>query len=482
MKAIPTTGLSRDDVFNTLESYRENDMPWRDGRTWAYVYDAGEEAEMLVKKAYMSYLTENALDPTVFPSLLRLENEVISMCASHLGGDEHIVGNFTSGGTESIILAVKTARDRARALQPEIKQPEMIIPDTAHAAFHKAAHYLDVKPVIVKVNPKTYRADVDAMKAAITDNTVLLVGSAISYAHGVVDPIEELGQVALEHNILFHVDGCMGGFLLPYFKRLGGEVPAFDFQVPGVTSISMDLHKYGFAAKGASVILYKNKDLRQYQIFACAGWTGYTVINPTVQSTKSGGPLAGAWAILHYMGDDGYMKLAKTMYDATQAISKGIEQIEGLSLLGEPHMNLIGFTTTDDTSVFHITDEMKTRGWYVQPQLGYNDSPANIHLSINPKSAQWVDQLLADLKASVETARNIPPSEMSASIGEMFANVDPSQFDEDGLSQMLEMVGVTGTDLPDRMADINEILNALPAQMREKLLTTYLNKLFQYKS
>lgn len=290
---IPRHGLSRDQIFSALEAYRANDMPWRDGRTWAYVYDPGREAEEVIKQAYMMYLSENALDPTVFPSLLRLENELVAMAAAHLHGDADVVGNFTSGGTESIILAVKAARDYARAKRPHITQPEILLPATAHAAFQKAAHYLCVTPVFAPVEPNSFKADAEAVRRAITPNTILLVGSAVSYAHGVVDPIRALGQLALQHDLLLHVDACMGGFLLPYFRRLGAPVPDFDFSVPGVTSMSMDFHKYAFAAKGASTVLYRSKELRKYQIFTCANWSGYTMINPTVQSSKSGGAVGG---------------------------------------------------------------------------------------------------------------------------------------------------------------------------------------------
>jgi glutamate/tyrosine decarboxylase-like PLP-dependent enzyme len=291
---IPEQGWSRERVFAQLESYRDGDMPWRDGRTWAYIYDPGREAEQVIKDAFSSYLTENGLDPTVFPSSLRMENEVVAMAAAHLSGDEHVVGSFTSGGTESILLAVKAARDWAREHRPEIAEPEILLPETAHAAFQKAAYYLGLKPVLVPVDATSFRADPDAIRNAITPSTILVVGSAISYAHGVVDPIRELGQIALERELLLHVDGCMGAFLLPYFRRLGAKLPDFDFGVPGVTSISMDLHKYAFAAKGASTILYRSKALRKYQMYACSNWTGYTVINPTVQSTKSAGPIAAA--------------------------------------------------------------------------------------------------------------------------------------------------------------------------------------------
>lgn len=474
---IPTHGVTRDQLFKTMEAYRAHDMPWRDGRTWAYVYDPGREVEEVIKQAFMMYLTENALDPTVFPSTLRFETEVVGMVASHVHGDEEVVGNFTSGGTESIMLAVKAARDYARAERPAITKPEMVLPATGHAAFQKAAHFLDVTPILVPVDPKSFRADVSAMRQAITPNTILLVGSAVSYAHGVVDPIHELGQLALEHGLLLHVDACMG-FLLPYYRRLGVRIPDFDFSVPGVTSLSMDLHKYAFAAKGASTVLYRSKELRKYQMYACANWAGYTVINPTVQSSKSAGPVAAAWAALHFIGDDGYLEIARQVLDATRRVAAGIAKIPALRVLGEPDMNLVAFTS-DEVNVFHVIDEMKLRGWYVQPQLGFGQSKENIHLSINPASVKWVDAFLADLRVCVDAARGMQSGRLGAQIKEALASVDPSALGSDSIGQMLAMAGIQGNELPERMAEINEILNALPAALREKLLIEYLNDLYR---
>jgi glutamate/tyrosine decarboxylase-like PLP-dependent enzyme len=475
---IPDKGWSREQVFEQLERYRENDTPWREGRTWAYVYDPGPEAESVIKDAFASYLSENGLDPTAFPSALQMENEVIAMAANHLNGDEQVVGNFTSGGTESLILAVKAARDWAREKRPHLREPEMVLPETAHASFQKAGHYLGVKSVIVPVDPVSFRADVDAVRDAITDQTVLLVGSAISYAHGVVDPIRELGELALDRELLLHVDGCMGGFLLQYFARLGTPVPNYDFRVPGVTSISMDLHKYAFAAKGASTILYRDKELRKYQMYACSNWTGYTVINPTVQSTKSAGPIAASWAALHFIGDDGYLEFTRKVKDATDRIVAAIDEMPELRLLGRPHMNLLSFAS-DSVNVFHIADEMKERNWYVQPQLAYGSSPENIHLSINPESVRWVEPMLADLGECIEKARTLPSGELAPKVRSAFGNLQPEDLDENAFSGMLAMAGVDGTSLPGRMAEINEVLNALPVPLRERLLVEYLNLLFR---
>ena len=475
---LPSKGWSREHVLQELERFRAHDVPWRNGRTWAYVYDPGAEAEDVIKQAFMLYLSENGLDPTAFPSALQLENQLVRLAAAHLNGDDQVAGNFTSGGTESIMLAVKTARDWARDRRPEIIRPEILLPVTAHAAFQKAAHYLDLTPVLVPVDPTTFKADPEAMRRAITPRTVLMVGSAVSYAHGVIDPIRALGEIAREHDLLLHVDACMGGFLLPYFRRLGAPVAEFDFGVPGVTSISMDFHKYAFAAKGASTVLYRTKALRKYQMYACAGWTGYTVINPTVQSTKSLGPMAAAWAALHFIGDDGYLAIARQVLDATRQLARGIEAIPELRLLGQPEMNLVAFTS-DAVSVFHVIDEMKERGWYIQPQLAFGASKENIHLSINPANVKWVDAMLADLRDSVEAAKSLPAGELAGQIKEMFAGIDAAALTDEMFQNLLGMAGIGGSELPGRMAEINEVLNALPVPMREKLLVAYLNELFR---
>jgi glutamate/tyrosine decarboxylase-like PLP-dependent enzyme len=289
---ISQKGMSQEEIFERLEAFRKDDLKWQEGRAFGYVFDPGKDVMAVAKKAYTAFLSENGLDFTVFQSLQRLEKELAAFGAQHLGGDENVVGNFSSGGTESIILAVKAARDYYREKKPGIKQPEMILPTTAHAAFHKAAHYLDVKVVAVGVDPQTFKVHADQVRQAITENTIMLVGSAPSYAQGVIDPIKDLSDIAIEKNLWLHTDACMGGFLLPYFKRLGEPVPDFDFSVPGVSSISMDLHKYAYSPKGASLVLYRNKDLRRYQIFACSNWIGYTIINNAVQSSKSGCPMA----------------------------------------------------------------------------------------------------------------------------------------------------------------------------------------------
>jgi glutamate/tyrosine decarboxylase-like PLP-dependent enzyme len=474
---IPSIGLSREALFQALESYKAHDVRWRSGRVWGYVYDAGREVEEVAKQAYTLFLTENALDPTIYPSLLRLENELVGMLVSHLGGDGQVVGHFTTGGTESILLAAKAARDYFRATRPGVGEPEMLLPLTAHAAFHKAAHYLNLRAVAVPVDPRTFKADVEATKQAITPNTILLVASAPSYAHGVIDPIRDLGELAAERGLLFHVDACIGGFLLPYFRRLGAPVPDFDFRVPGVTSISVDLHKYAYAAKGASLVLYRSRDLRRHQLFTCARWPGYSVVNPTVQSSKTGGPLAAAWAVLHLIGDDGYLRIAQRLLEATRRLVAGIEQIDGLRVLGKPEMSLVAFAS-DTVSVFHIADEMKTRGWYIQPQLAFGGGTESLHVSVTPSSVPHVEALLADLRASVEAARALPSGGPAARVQAALAQLDLANPSPEALAQLMQAAGVLGAELPKRMAPINEILNALPTALRERLLVEFFDRLY----
>jgi glutamate/tyrosine decarboxylase-like PLP-dependent enzyme len=353
----------------------------------------------------------------------------------------------------------------------------MILPTSGHAAFHKAAHYLDVKVVPTTVDPVSFRADVEQVRRAITPNTIMLVGSAPSYAHGVVDPIRELGQLALDHDLWLHTDACMGGFMLPYFKRLGEAVPDFDFSVPGVSSISADLHKYAYSPKGASLILYRNKALRKHQIFACSHWIGYTIINNAVQSSKSGGPMAAAWAVLNFVGDDGYLQIARNKLAATKKICTGIERIEGLKLLARPDMCLVSFTS-DDINIFHIIDEMNARGWYVQPALSFDNSPAHIHLSINAANVEWVDRFLADLETCVSIARELPPGQLAQMVREDLAQTDFAGLSDDELSGVLSMAGLTGHGLPQRTAEINEALDALAPETRDLLLISFVNDLF----
>jgi glutamate/tyrosine decarboxylase-like PLP-dependent enzyme len=474
---IPERGRTKEEILQTLEAYSQGDLPWDSGRVMAYVYDPGKETSDVARSAYMMYLTQNALDPTTYPSVMRLEREVVRMIINLLRGDESVVGNMTSGGTESILLAVKTARDWSRAQRPDIKVPEMILPRTAHAAFHKAAAYFDVKPVIAGFDTTTYKADVDAMRRAVNKNTILLVGSAPGYAQGVIDPIEEIGALAQERGLLFHVDACVGGIHLSIMRKMGYPLPSFDFSVPGVTSISADMHKYGYAPKNASVVMYRSKELRKHQIYSCRHTTIYALINPTILSTKSGGPMAASWATLNFLGEDGYAGIVKAAMDATKRLLEGISATPDLRILGKPDMCMFSMAS-DTVNVFQVADEMRDRGWYVQPQFSTDLSPPNLHITVNHSSVALVDEFLDALRESVEAVKKsgvtLDPTVIKSQLDQMLGNLTP-----EGLQQILAMAGISGTKLPEHMALINTIMDNMPDAVVEELLTGYINDLFQ---
>lgn len=474
---LPDEGRAPDAVLAALRGYRAHDLDWRSGNTFAYVYDPGPEIEALGKAAYVDYLAENGLDPTAFPSVMRLENELVAIGAAHLRGGPGVAGNFTTGGTESITLAVKTARDRARALHPHITRPNLVLPVTAHAAFHKAAWLLGLEVRTVDVDPESYRAGPGDLAPAIDDQTVLLAASAPSYAHGVVDDVPGIGALAEERGLLLHVDACMGGWMLPLWRELGEPVPDFDFSVPGVTSISMDLHKYAFCPKGASLILHRDKSLRQHQIYACSGWTGYTVINSTLLSTRTGGPLAAAWAVMHGLGRRGYLALAQRTLGGTRALLAGLAEVEGLSVMGRPDFCLVAAEGVGGLNVFHVADEMKQRGWYIQPQLGLRGYRANVHFSIAPATGARVPEMLTDLHEAVAAARLLPDDDVAAQAGAALAALDTERLSPEGFGQLLAMAGIDGMALPERMAAINAILEALPPALADQLLVAYFNEL-----
>ncbi|MGW2821851.1 pyridoxal phosphate-dependent decarboxylase family protein [Streptomyces sp. NPDC001443] len=482
--ALPD-GRSAQALLAELRELRAGDAPTRGGHTFAYVYDADLPGlDELAGAAYGAFATVNGLDPTVFPSVGRLENEVVG-AVSALLGVPGAQGTFTSGGTESILLAVKTARDHARATRG-VTRPRLVVPSTAHAAFHKAAHYLGVETVVVPVRPESFRADAGAVEAALTDRTVLVVASAPSYAHGVMDPVAEIAAAADRHGVLCHVDACIGGWFLPFLRRTGRTVPPFDLSVPGVTSLSVDLHKYGYADKGASVVLYRDGELRRHQYFAHAGWPGYPVVNPTMQGTKSAGLLAQAWAVLRHIGDDGYTALARRVADAADRLVPGLRAVEGIRVLGEPSGSLVAFTVTDadgapDLSlVLHLADEMRERGWYLQPQLSYDGLPPNLHLTLTPATGDRVEALLADLGPALKAARGAGALAVDPGLVRLAAELDPDALTPEEVAGVLAFAGLgEGAGLPTRMAPVLALLDALPGRLKERLLTEFVGSLFR---
>lgn len=399
---LPVKGTSTDQVLQQLRGHRGEDVDWKSGRTFSLVYYAGEQVMQLLHDAYSMFMAENGLSPMAFPSLRDMENEVVAMTANMLHGGEGAAGSMTSGGTESIFMAMKTARQWARKHRPDISRPKIVAPVSAHPAFIKAAHYLDMQIEFTPLR-EDWRADPEAMKAAVDDDTVILVGSAICYPYGVVDPVEEIAALADENGILMHVDACLGGFMLPFVSKLGYQVPTWDFQARGVTSISADVHKYGYAAKGASTVTYRDAELRKLQFYAYPDWPGGIYVTPTMAGARPGGAVAAAWAVMHHLGEEGYVKLAEAAMNATNRIRAGIESIDGLRVMGQPHMTVLAFDS-DQVDPFTVGSKMDARGWH----LDRNQFPSALHIMVTPAHAEVTDELIEDLKQAVEEARKEP--------------------------------------------------------------------------
>ncbi len=390
MKEFPLNGMNIDGINKKLEDYGDKDIKNSKGRLFTYFYDPGIPELNDLDKLFLTFSKRNGMDYHAFPSTLKIENDVTAMMLSLLHSDNGS-GTFTTGGTESIILAMKSARDTF--LENYSGIPEVIVPVTGHPSFGKAAEYLGLKIKRIGVD-SNYRADPEELKNAINEKTAMIVASAPAFPYGIMDNIKEFSEIASDHNIWMHVDACVGGMILPFLKKLGSNIPDYDFKLPGVSSISVDLHKYGFTPKGSSVILYKNEKLREHQIYVNAGWPGYPMSNAGIQATKSAGPLAGSWAVLNYLGFNGYTSLAKKTLDAYKKISNGIEKT-GYKITGKPDATIFAFQD-DNSDIFETGVELIDRGWYpqIQPSNTALKLPSTVHLNISPVHVEVADEFL----------------------------------------------------------------------------------------
>jgi len=391
------------EVLRKVAEIGAKDLNWKQGRAFSLAYYAGADVQEVADQALVMYASTNGLNADAFPSLKKFQSEVVQMVSTWVHGGDQAAGFMTSGGTESILLAVKGARERGRQ-EKGITTPNVVLATSAHAAFEKACYYFGLESRRIAVDAE-WRADVVAVSAAIDSNTVLLVGSAPQYPQGVIDPIREIASLGLSMDINVHVDACMGGVTLPFLERLGLPVAPWDFRVDGVTSISVDLHKYGYTAKGASVILHRNKKLRSYQTFVTDNWLGGFYGSSGVLGTKSGGPMAAAWAVMNYLGDDGYLRLTKAAYEACQQLADAIEQFPELQLRARPDSTLLSFgarDTHDESSpmfdIYAVADLLAQRGWYVDKQ----SPPASLHCTVNAVHGAVIEDFLIDLRWAVD--------------------------------------------------------------------------------
>jgi glutamate/tyrosine decarboxylase-like PLP-dependent enzyme len=409
--SIPEQPVPPDQVVASLEAARASDVDWRGGRVFSLVYHAGDAHEELVRRAHAVYASGNLLNPMAFKGLRRLEAEVVEMAASLFHGPDTSVGAVTSGGTESILVAVAALRDRARRERPWVRSPELVVPRTVHPAFDKAAHYFGVKLRKVEVGDDL-RADLRAVARRIGRSTIGLVGSAPQYAHGVIDPIAGLGELAARHRLPLHVDACLGGFVLPWIERLGRPIPTWDFRVPAVTSISADLHKFGYGGKGASVLLWRSMELMRHQFFIAPDFPGGIYASPTLLGTRPGGPIAAAWASLRALGAEGYLELTRAALAAADTIRDGIRAIPGLGLLGAPDSTIVAFAAAPGgPDIYAVADRLEARGWAVDRQ----QRPASLHLTCTANHLAIAADYLADLRAAAAEVASDPSLTRSGS-------------------------------------------------------------------
>ncbi len=442
--SIPANARAPEGLIADMKAMKTGDAAWREGRTWSMVYYGGDAHHDAVMRGSNLFFDDNALNPMAFKSLKKMESQVVQMTASMLNGPESCAGVMTSGGTESILMAVKAARDRARSKKPWIRRPEIVAPETLHVAFDKACHYFGLRARYTAVD-QNGQAVVADLEKAIGRNTVLVGASAPQYVTGTVDPIPEIGAIAQRKGIPFHVDACFGGFILPWLERVGVDLPTFDFRVPGVTSMSADVHKYGFAPKGSSVVLYRDMSYLRHQFYVCTDWPGGIYISPSMQGTRSGASIAAAWAALMAMGQDGYVERAREAMQIADRLRAGISSITGLSVRGLPHSTIVTYGSDDEAvSLYAVADQLEASGWSVDRQ----QNPPTIHMTVNTTNGPIVDEYLGDLRAAVETVRANPAlaKEGGAAIYGLMSKVPVKGLVKQSVLKVMEQMYAPGAE------------------------------------
>ncbi|MBE7520127.1 MAG: aspartate aminotransferase family protein [Thermoflexaceae bacterium] len=405
---LPGQGRRWEELREEMEAMRSRDLDWRHGRHGAYVWYADDGLEHVLREAFGMFMVENGLGLWAFPSIGRMEREVLAMVQGLLSGDDQTASVFTSGGTESIFVAMYAAREWARAARPGVTAPEIVAAQSAHPALSKAAHLLGMRVKRVPVGPD-YRADAVAMESAVGPDTVALYASAPSYSLGLIDPVEAVGAVAARHGLWLHVDACVGGILAPFVRGLGRPVPAFDFAVPGVTSISADLHKSGYAAKPASTINFRTREHREFARYSMDDWPSGTYSSLTFTGTRPGGAIAAAWAAMQYLGRDGYERIAAASMRARDAIARGVAAIPGVRVFGEPELWAFAFGA-EGVDMHQVAGLMGKRGWMCGPTT----DPRGIHVMCTPVHEGIADEYLAAIAECMAEARTAGAGDASA--------------------------------------------------------------------
>jgi sphinganine-1-phosphate aldolase len=391
---LPEHGVAAGALLAELDERRARDPEVHGARLFGLVYPTGRpDLESLIADVNGRYLFHNALNPFKFPEIAALEADVVAMTGGLLHMPDAGGGAMTSGGTESILMSMLVNRERAR--ERGIERPHILAPMSAHPAYAKAAHYFGMEVVAVPLTDD-YRADVGAASRLIGPNTAVVVASAFNYPYGIMDPVAELASLADAHGVGCHVDACIGAFVLPFLERVGAEVPPWDFRVRGVTEISADIHKYGYAPKGASVVLHRDPDWFAHQVFLYDRWPSGLYGSPGVAGARSAAPIATAWAVMRHLGVDGYVGLTRGLMKTTAVVRDAIASLPELELVGDPIGPVLAMTSTS-VSTAAVGDAMDDRGWHLNRLV----DPPGLHLMLSPVHAAVLDELLADLRAAV---------------------------------------------------------------------------------
>lgn len=482
IKTLPKQGFDAQTILNTMQELRGEDASWSEGKCWALVYSAGEEVTDVLRQAFTMFLTENALNPTAFPSLKQMETEVVAMTGHLLGGDAETTGSMTTGGTESILMAMKTAKMWAKKHKRWVRTPEVVLPASAHPAFEKAAYYFGIKTVYAPLSDD-YRVDFKRMKKLVNRNTIMLVGSAPAYPQGVVDPIGDIAALAKKKGILCHVDACIGGFVLPFAKQLGYDIPSWDFSVPGVTSMSVDLHKYAYAAKPASVVVYKNAELRKHQFFAFTEWTGGIYASPTMTGSRSGGAIAAAWAVLNFIGHEGYMDIVRRVMNVRDELVDALKTIPEIDIHGIPDGSMVGIGSSV-VDIFEVGDNLSEKGWHFDRQ----QEPVSIHLTVNLAHEGKVEEFIQDLKDAIAPCARISKSDrlkekIMYGVMDAACTILPTAVVSKATAVASKAMGIGDGELPKKSAAMYGMMAKLPNRGDvHHLVIDALDKLLSYDS
>jgi sphinganine-1-phosphate aldolase len=405
MSVFNDEGRSYEDLLTEIETMKSDDARWAEGKTWSMVYHVDDEHKAFLQQVNQSFYSESYINPFAFKSLQRMEREVIAMAREMLNGGEKVVGSMTSGGTESIFLATYTYREYVWRQQKQKHRNEIVAPHSIHPAFEKAAHILGLKVRKAKLT-SDYAADVEAMKKLVNNNTLMLAASAPSYPHGIIDPIPEIAAIAQKNKLPLHIDACIGGFMLPWVEAIHpGSIPEWDFRLEGITSISADTHKFGYGGKGSSVLLYKSMDYLRHQFFITTDWEGGIYASSTFLGSRSGGPIATAWASLQSLGREGYINIAKAVMKGTSTLKSAIAELPELELVGQGGMNILAFTSGHkEVDIFVVADYLESKGWYVDRQ----QRPNCIHLTVMKHNLTIIPNYIEDLKEAIAYSKAHP--------------------------------------------------------------------------